>query len=144
MPMTGITDEGPRAALGLGPTGLPTMCSAADAQANWAQRRHLLLLRAPIPIPLGGLAKLARERQLLEPPDPFAEITPAMRALRNTERPSARRDAYLNGRVDDQRAWYAHRARHDAAVADRWDVGFFLLTGLAVVAGVLLAANPDL
>src|SRR5947208_2307713 len=67
-----------------------------------------------------------------------------MRALRKTGQPSARRDAYLNGRGDDQRAWYAHCARHDAAVADRWDVGFFLLTGLAVVAGVLLAANPDL
>jgi hypothetical protein len=228
MPMTDVTHEGPSAALGLGPTDLPAMCIAADAQADWAQRRYLLLMRAQIVIPLVGVAigaaanldeslavlgvvaavaaallaalraiqrssevervwyesrataeevkslawryavrgspfdrpdqgeeeadellidelgKIARDRRLLEPPDPFGEITPAMRALRNTERLSDRRDAYLNGRVDDQRAWYARRARHDAAIADRWDMVFFVLTGLAVVAGVLLAANPDL
>ena len=89
------------------------------------------------------ITRITADRDFLDPPSASGEITPAMRKLRGAPL-SARRAAYLAGRVVDQLSWYSSRARRFAALADRFDVGFLVLTGITIVAGVVLAANSDL
>ena len=60
-----------------------------------------------------------------------------MRALRAAA-PADRRAAYLKERVVDQIDWYSDRSRHDDSLARRWDVAFYGLAGIAVVAGIAI------
>jgi hypothetical protein len=89
------------------------------------------------------LGKIVSDRDLIAPPDASGEVTPGMRALRASPQ-DVRREAYVRERVRDQLNWYSHRARRDASVADRWDTAFYVLTGIAIVAGVLLTADVDI
>jgi hypothetical protein len=66
-----------------------------------------------------------------------------MRALRSAPDDRTRREAYLEHRVKDQQLWYAKRARHNDAVAARWDLLFYAVIAVAVFAGAFLAANRD-
>jgi hypothetical protein len=64
-----------------------------------------------------------------------AEITPEMRALRQSPRP-VRTAAYQDHRLLDQLDWYRDRARRFDLIASRADRSFFLLSAVAIGAGV--------
>lgn len=61
------------------------------------------------------------------------QITSGMRTLRAASFTS-RRDAYVAGRIEDQRGWYASKARFHRTRARRllWSAGFCSLVGLAL------------
>ena len=62
------------------------------------------------------------------------EVTPAMRHLHDA--PAAeQRAVYLEGRLQDQLAWYSRAARRNATYATRFEVLHLVLSGLVVVAG---------
>ncbi len=92
---------------------------------------------------IAELSRIADNNDLLAPPDPSGEITDAMRALRSAPDDDTRREAYLEHRVKDQQHWYAMRARHNDAVAARWDLLFYAVIAVAVFAGAFLASNTD-
>ena len=83
------------------------------------------------------LAKVAERWDLLAPPDASDEITDAMRALRAAAA-ADRRAAYLQERVVDQIEWYSASSLRDDTLARRWDLAFYVLAGLAVVAGIAI------
>ncbi|MBO9532205.1 MAG: DUF4231 domain-containing protein [Solirubrobacteraceae bacterium] len=62
-------------------------------------------------------------------------VTPAMDALRSSPS-SERRLAYLEGRIEDQRGWYAQKSQWNATWGRRW---FAVVLGLDAI-GVLLGA----
>ena len=83
------------------------------------------------------LAAVTRDLRVLPTPDPDdgEQITGTMRDLR--ARPFAqRRDAYVAGRITDQRGWYARKA----ARADRLNTTFLLATIALEFAGLVAAA----
>ncbi|WP_182902529.1 DUF4231 domain-containing protein [Microbispora sp. H10830] len=71
--------------------------------------------------------------------DGDSQVTPAMRALRAMPLPE-RKDHYLRGRIDDQRAWYRARAAANERRASRWSVTLSALEALGLVAAVLNGA----
>ena len=82
------------------------------------------------------LAAVTRDLTVLVLPDPGGgeQITPVMRALRAGDFPQ-RRDAYLAGRIDDQRRWYAAKSRR----ADQLNTTFLLLTIVLELLGIVAA-----
>ena len=71
------------------------------------------------------------------------EITDAMRALRAAPI-DEQRDAYLEGRLQDQLAWYSAAARRNEAYGLRFEVLHLVIVGVVVVAGALVVAGADI
>jgi hypothetical protein len=71
------------------------------------------------------------------------EVTNAMRALRNAPI-DEQRSAYLEGRLQDQLAWYSAAARRNEAYSLRFEVLHLLIVGIVVVAGALVVAGVDI
>ena len=71
------------------------------------------------------------------------EVTPAMRHLRDA--PAAeQRSVYIDGRLQDQLAWYSRAARRNATFATRFEVVHLVVSGLVVVAGALVVAGVEI
>ncbi|WCN83658.1 DUF4231 domain-containing protein [Micromonospora sp. LH3U1] len=68
------------------------------------------------------------------------QITEGMRTLRAASLED-RRAAYLTGRLEAQRAWYAERSLSNRARATRWSVSMLVLELLAVTLAVSRAAG---
>ncbi len=71
------------------------------------------------------------------------QITKAMRQLRRSSL-AERREAYLTGRIESQRKWYASRARLNAAHGQRWSMALLGLTIVGATAAVLRASGIPL
>lgn len=72
------------------------------------------------------------------PPGDLRQLTPTMRALR-TASLGDRVSTYVRGRLGEQLAWYAQRARNAQAAANRWEGVFFASSVAVVLAGILFA-----
>ncbi|MGH8884323.1 MAG: DUF4231 domain-containing protein [Egibacteraceae bacterium] len=68
------------------------------------------------------------------------QITPAMRALRG-ETLDARKAAYETDRIADQQAWYAAKARWNAAHARRWSAAMVTVEALGGIGAILKATG---
>jgi hypothetical protein len=71
------------------------------------------------------------------------EITDRMRALRAAPI-DEQRAAYLEGRLQDQLAWYGAAARRNEAYGLRFEVLHLLIVGVVVVAGALVVAGIEI
>jgi hypothetical protein len=71
------------------------------------------------------------------------EITDAMRALRAAPIDD-QRAAYLEGRLQDQLAWYGAAARRNEAYGLRFEVLHLVIVGVVVVAGALVVAGIEI
>jgi hypothetical protein len=71
------------------------------------------------------------------------EITDAMRGLRAASI-DEQRDAYLDGRLQDQLAWYSAAARRNEAYSLRFEVLHLVIVGVVVVAGALVVAGVEI
>ncbi|SCG80301.1 Protein of unknown function [Micromonospora echinaurantiaca] len=83
-----------------------------------------------------GLSSDMRSAGLAAPAATGQQITERMRVLRSSPL-QARRDAYLNGRLEKQRSWYADRSRWNRTQATRWSVVLLILE----IAGVVFAVS---
>jgi hypothetical protein len=83
------------------------------------------------------LANVTRDLTVIPAPDPAGgeEITATMREAR-AEDYAARRAAYVAGRIEDQRSWYAGKARR----AERLNTTFLLITIVLEFVGITAAA----
>lgn len=70
-----------------------------------------------------------------EPP-----VTPEIQALRHAPL-DERKAEYLKDRIEDQRSWYASKARHNAKRSDMWKAGLILAELLGAVGAVLKAVR---
>lgn len=88
---------------------------------------------------LDEVSREARDRVTVEPDG--AVVTPTMRTLRDLTF-EQRRAAYVVGRLDDQHAWYAAKARFNRNRATFWRAA--LITGevLAVILAILQVFQP--
>lgn len=73
-------------------------------------------------------------------PSSLGYITDRMRELRRAE-PAARQQAYLDGRLLDQMAWYARKSQQHATLANRWLLAMLLAEAAGLTAAVLKAAG---
>lgn len=69
-----------------------------------------------------------------------AQISPRMRELRGAPL-SVRITAYKGGRIEDQRVWYARKARFNEARSQRWRLSLLALEVLGVFGALLLLLN---
>ena len=77
------------------------------------------------------------------PVDAGDEVTPAMRHLRDA--PAAeQRAVYVEGRLQDQLAWYSRAARRNATYATRFEIVHLVVSALVVVAGALVVAGVEI
>lgn len=78
------------------------------------------------------------------PPDEQEDeqITPWMRQTRALSL-AERQDFYKSARIDDQRRWYASKARASAVNSQRWGVAVLLLECLAAAMAVASLSNMD-
>lgn len=83
-----------------------------------------------------GLTRDMSAAGLAAPAVAGQQITEGMRKLRAASL-ADRRAAYLTGRLEAQRAWYAERSLSNRARATRWSVGMLVLE----IAGVTLAVS---
>ncbi|EFE68179.1 integral membrane protein [Streptomyces viridosporus ATCC 14672] len=67
-------------------------------------------------------------------------ITERMREIRRSPL-SARRDAYLKWRIEDQLQWYAGKADINNSLAGRWRVVLIAIEGAGIVAAILKAGG---
>jgi SMODS and SLOG-associating 2TM effector domain 3/SMODS and SLOG-associating 2TM effector domain 1 len=67
-------------------------------------------------------------------------VTTAMRELRESPL-AARRTAYLQDRVTDQRTWYARKAQRCEAVAYRWGLALLVIEALGILAALSRAVG---
>jgi len=88
---------------------------------------------------LAKLTELVKESPVASDlaPQPGQQITPKMKSLRTADF-SARKAAYLTGRVDDQIKWYADKARYNHRRANFWRIMMIILEIAGVVFAVLL------
>lgn len=68
------------------------------------------------------------------------QITPTMRGIRDSSFLD-RKATYREGRIEDQRSWYAEKARHNQRKGHAWGVAVVAAEGLGVLGGVLLIAG---
>lgn len=83
---------------------------------------------------LQGILK-AVKRVALTPSNDADEITPAMRAMRASSLDQRKR-AYESGRIENQRVWYADKARWNKRRAEWWN-GVLLVIEIAGVAAAV-------
>lgn len=86
-------------------------------------------------------ADIADDNEMLLPRG-APEVTAAMRDLRAAPLP-ARRDAYLTGRIDNQRTWYTAAARGNHDHATRLDVLHYGLDAIAIVFAIAVATSSE-
>jgi hypothetical protein len=77
------------------------------------------------------------------PVDGGDEITDAMRKLRGAP-VDEQRAVYLEGRLQDQLAWYSAAARRNEAYGLRFEVLHLVIVGVVVVAGALVVAGVEI
>jgi hypothetical protein len=75
-----------------------------------------------------------KERIVVETPAP--EFTPKMEELR-VKSFAERRDAYIQGRTEDQRKWYAEKAAHNRQRALLWRIALITAETIALVLATL-------
>lgn len=68
------------------------------------------------------------------------QITPKMREIRRSNF-DQRRATYREGRVENQRAWYAKKSEDNRRIGHRWGVLVVAVEGLGVLSGVVIVAN---
>lgn len=80
----------------------------------------------------------SRLRTLIQSDDTGAgyQVTDEMRRLRAASL-DERRQAYMEGRIEDQRDWYGHRARRHGRDAARWSVFMATMEALGLIAAIL-------
>lgn len=66
------------------------------------------------------------------------QISDRMRELRAASF-ADRREAYLKGRIEDQRLWYAKKSRRNAQIGDRWTVAVIVLELMGVLGAAVKA-----
>lgn len=93
------------------------------------------LLRA-----LEGTVLDLAEIPLQLPADDSDQITAAMRQLRSKPLP-VRQDAYLHGRVQDQRRWYVEKQTWNAKRGDRWARATLAVEAIGGLAAVVQATG---
>jgi hypothetical protein len=71
------------------------------------------------------------------------EVTPAMRRLHDAPA-TEQRAVYLEGRLQDQLAWYSRATRRNATYAVRFEVLHLVISALVVVAGALVVAGVEI
>ena len=71
------------------------------------------------------------------------EVTAAMRHLHDAPA-DEQRAVYLEGRLQDQLAWYSRAARRNATYGTRFEVLHLVISGLVVVAGALVVAGVEI
>ena len=109
----------------------------------------------PFPIGSGGAATAADGellRRLRELPETLRDleiepsgegghqITPAMRAMRSLPLEDRKR-RYAEGRIQDQKRWYAAKARWNKRMADRWNAVLLAAEGAGAVAAIVKVTN---
>jgi conflict system pore-forming effector with SLATT domain len=109
--------------------GAPFGVDLPDREADAALVTRLLELPAHM-----------AELQITPTTEQGRQITPAMRSLRKSSL-EERKQAYAKGRVQDQQAWYANKARWNRRQAERWNR--FLLT-VEVVATIGAAVKATM
>jgi hypothetical protein len=77
---------------------------------------------------------------LTSPSGSKPQITRGMRKLRSSSL-QKRKDAYLIGRIEDQRDWYSRKALWNKVRAERWNVALMSIEVLGLVAAILKAAG---
>jgi conflict system pore-forming effector with SLATT domain len=77
---------------------------------------------------------------VLAPGEDHRQVTSAMRRIRTLPLEERQRQ-YLVGRIHDQRAWYADRARRNERRSAQWSVGLAALETAGLVAAVLAAVK---
>ncbi|MET8552246.1 DUF4231 domain-containing protein [Micromonospora zamorensis] len=87
-----------------------------------------------------GLTRDMSAAGLAAPAMTGQQITDGMRALRSASLED-RRAAYLTGRLEGQRAWYAERSLSNRARATRWSVSMLVLEIVGVTLAVSRAAG---
>lgn len=87
-----------------------------------------------------GLTRDISAAGLAAPAMTGRQITDGMRALRSSSLED-RRAAYLTGRLESQRAWYAERSLSNRARATRWSVSMLVLEIVGVTLAVSRAAG---
>lgn len=106
------------------PLGPDTAPAAADAE--------LVRRLRDLPVGLRGL-------EIIPSTEGGRQITAAMRALRSLPL-DARKAVYAEGRIQQQRDWYARKARWNKRWADRWNA-FLLAVEAAGAVGAVLKAT---
>lgn len=77
---------------------------------------------------------------LTSPSGRKSQITRGMRELRSSSL-EKRKDAYLIGRIEDQRDWYTRKARWNEVRAERWTVALVFIEVLGLAAAILKATG---
>lgn len=109
-------------------TGDPFATTAGDLEAE-----QILGSR------LDEVSREARDRIIVEPEG--ALITPAMKALRNLPFHERQR-VYVSGRLEDQQAWYARKAKSCRRHATGWRVVLVVGEVVAVTLSILQIVHP--
>jgi conflict system pore-forming effector with SLATT domain len=87
-----------------------------------------------------GITSSLRDFALLPMRGEDRQVTSAMRQVRTLPLEERQRQ-YLVGRINDQRAWYADRARRNERRSAQWSVGLAALETAGLVAAVLAAVQ---
>ncbi|MFB9835641.1 DUF4231 domain-containing protein [Actinoallomurus acaciae] len=87
-----------------------------------------------------GITSSLRDFALVPMRGEDRQVTPVMRQVRTLPLEERQRQ-YLVGRINDQRAWYADRARRNERRSAQWSVGLAALETAGLVAAVLAAVR---
>jgi hypothetical protein len=93
---------------------------------------------------LDDLEKAAKDAPvpLAKPPGDSREITDAMIVLRGGTL-AERRDAYLAGRLEDQRAWFEQKAASESRAGRAWSYTLYAAQGVGFVSSLVSVAYPS-
>lgn len=112
--------------------------SFADAETNAPDETFIRAIR--------GVLQDLRDLKIPPSTERQHQISNRMRELRAASFDD-RREAYLQGRIEDQRLWYAKKARLNGQIGDRWTIAVITLELVGVLAAALKAfghADVDL
>lgn len=88
---------------------------------------------------LREILKDLRDLDLSSATNATEQITPRMRELRARSFEDRKR-VFAEGRIEDQRGWYARKSQWNAVRLQRWTVAVITAEGLGVLGGVLVVA----